>query len=761
MLPQLVWTCRADGPCDYLSPQWVAYTGIPEASQLGYGWLEQLHPEDRGRVMAEWSAAVPTGGPFDIEFRIRRHDGVYRWFRTRAVPMRDADGRVAKWFGSNTDIDDARQAEEALRRATEREHFLADVLENATTPFGCGLPDGQLLLFNRAFAELTGYTRDELEERRLTWATDLTPIEWRAMEAEILARAVRDRESVRYQKEYVRKDGTRVPIELFVQPVFGDDGALAHYRAFVVDITERKRAEAEILELNRTLDQRVTERTAQLQAVHQRIRSLVEAMDDSVFIVDRDRRVVAAYGGRAGGGESAGAALHEELGPESAGMHGLMLERALRGESVMYDWTPEEQAGRRHFQTRLSPIRDDEGTVTGVVGVARELTELRKAREQLQVSDRMATVGTLAAGVAHEINNPLSVIMGNLQIAVRGLESLRPWAGTSQELGEVAAGLGDALAAAARVRDIVRDLSVFSRGGETEPGSEEVDLHRVLDFTLRMCGNEVRHRAHVVRDYGRVPRVKGSESRLGQVFLNLVLNAAQAIPEGHAHENEVRIGTRTDAEGRAMVEIADTGAGMTPEVLGRLFTPFFTTKPVGVGTGLGLAICHRIVDSLGGEIRLRSEVGRGSAVTVVLPAQQQGPVLAQPGPQPAQAAASRRGSVLVVDDEPMVLRAIERALCRDHQVTAVTRASDALGLIAGGGRFDVILCDLLMPEMSGMDLYTEVRRVAPEQASRMVFVTGAAFTPGARAFLDEVDNERLEKPVQVEQLLAVVGARVK
>ena len=119
-LPHLVWTCRADGPCDYLSPRWVDYTGIPEADQLGYGWLEQLHPDDRERVVAEWSEVAPRGGVFDIEFRIRRADGVHRWFKTRAIPFRDDGGRVVKWFGSNTDIDDHKRAHEALRESEER-----------------------------------------------------------------------------------------------------------------------------------------------------------------------------------------------------------------------------------------------------------------------------------------------------------------------------------------------------------------------------------------------------------------------------------------------------------------------------------------------------------------------------------------------------------------------------------------------------------------------------------------------------------------
>jgi hypothetical protein len=188
------------------------------------------------------------------------------------------------------------------------------------------------------------------------------------------------------------------------------------------------------------------------------------------------------------------------------------------------------------------------------------------------------------------------------------------------------------------------------------------------------------------------------------VFLNLLVNAAQAIPEGHAEDNEIRVTTGQAADGRVCIEIRDSGCGMSAEVQARLFTPFFTTKPVGFGTGLGLSICHRIINVLGGEITVDSRPGKGSSFKLFLPVASR-PSLPAPVQPTAEVAAIRRGRVLVVEDEPTVIKVIERTLSRDHDVVARTNGQAALELILGGSVFDVILCDVMMPVMSGIEFY--------------------------------------------------------
>jgi CheY-like chemotaxis protein len=236
----------------------------------------------------------------------------------------------------------------------------------------------------------------------------------------------------------------------------------------------------------------------------------------------------------------------------------------------------------------------------------------------------------------------------------------------------------------------------------------------------------------------------------------LVMNATQAIVEGHAEHNEIRVSTSTDPSGRAIIEIADTGPGMSPAVLEQVFTPFFTTKAVGVGTGLGLSICRGIIVGFGGSISVTSELGKGTTFRIsLLPASLR--VSEESPPVPPPATALRRGRVLIVDDEPTVAKAMLRVLSSDHEVVALGSAEEALERTLAGERFDVIICDLMMPQMTGMDLHAEFARVAPEQADRMIFLTGGAFTSRARAFLAEVSNIRLDKPFDVFQLQTLIN----
>jgi signal transduction histidine kinase len=405
-----------------------------------------------------------------------------------------------------------------------------------------------------------------------------------------------------------------------------------------------------------------------------------------------------------------------------------------------------------------------------VPAVERELrdaalrVERMRIQEQLLISDRMASVGTLAAGVAHEINNPLAALMANLDFGVQALAKLTEDSAAGKNVGVLAARLRDveeplkdALDSAQRVKLIVRDLKIFSRSDEERRGP--VDVVRVIESSVRMAWNEIRHRARLVKELARVPPVDGNEARLGQVFLNLVVNAAQSMPEGQAANNEIRVVTRHDEHGRVVVEVRDTGSGIPDEILSRIFDPFFTTKPIGVGTGLGLAICHRIVTALGGQIEVESQVGKGTVFRTIFPVAT-GETAEEPS-MPAASTPGRRGKVLVVDDEVALGTAVRRILSAEHEVTAITSAREALGLVTRGERYDVILCDLMMPDVTGMDLHAELLREVPEQAAKVVFMTGGAFTGRAREFLNGVSNPRIEKPFEAVGLKTLVRGMLR
>jgi signal transduction histidine kinase len=397
--------------------------------------------------------------------------------------------------------------------------------------------------------------------------------------------------------------------------------------------------------------------------------------------------------------------------------------------------------------------------------------ERKKMHEQLLISERMASVGILAAGVAHEINNPLAILMANLELAAEQLARLvRQEGGAGASDRDEASGappadpagviplLQDAQEAAERVRLIVRDLRVFSRSNDEEQQGP-VEIHRALESSIRMASNEIRHRAQLTKDYGQVPLVTGNEAKLSQVFINLMVNAAHAIPEGRAATNEIRIVTWTDDAGRAVVEIHDTGAGISQNVLPRIFDAFFTTKAVSAGTGLGLAICHRIITACGGGISVESQVGRGSIFRIVLPPARGKPTEIKS--TSSEAGPGRRGRILVVDDEKMLGTTIQRTLGGEHEVIAVTTAREAFGLLQGETHFDLVLCDLMMPQMTGMELYAELHKLAPDQTKKFVFMTGGAFTEDARRFLAQISNPSIEKPLRASKLRSFVRSLIQ
>ena len=404
---------------------------------------------------------------------------------------------------------------------------------------------------------------------------------------------------------------------------------------------------------------------------------------------------------------------------------------------------------------RFGPVKRG-GRVVGVVIASRDLTEAKNAEMQLMVSDRMASLGTLAAGMAHEINNPLAAVMGNLEVMLETIKGTARNPASKEDLIDI---LQDALTAAGRIRFVVRDLKMFSRSpGEVAP-DVAVNVERVIDSALRIAKNETRHRAQIELVYEHVAPVVGNEARLGQVFLNLIVNAAQALPTGNVEGNTIRIATFDASPDRVVVKISDTGPGIPPEIQKRLFAPFFTTKPVGVGTGLGLSICRRIIASMGGDIWFESEVGRGTDFFVSLPV---AAVVARDEEQPPlPAAPARRGRVLVIDDDELVGDATAKILAGDHHVVTMTSAGRALRALEDGERFDVILCDLMMPQMTGMDFHAAVLKMAPLAAASIVFMTGGAFTPQASGFLAGTANRHLEKPFELAQLRALVNELVR
>lgn len=404
-----------------------------------------------------------------------------------------------------------------------------------------------------------------------------------------------------------------------------------------------------------------------------------------------------------------------------------------------------------------APVMDG-GEVLGAVMVFRDVTQQRRLERQLELSERLTSLGTLAAGVAHEINNPLTVIVANAEVAREDLRSLLETRGAElpedlrAAVEQSLAMADETLTAGRRIRGIVTDLRMFSRPA-AEPQSS-ADVGRAVEWALRSTAHELKHRARVVSHIEAVPCVQADASRLGQVLINLLVNAAHAIEPGHAARNEVRVTVRRHGERQVAIEVRDTGCGIPEHVRARLFDPFFTTKPPGLGTGLGLSICHGIVTGLGGALEVESAVGVGSTFRVLLRVADHDDDEPSHAAEATPAGAARRARVLVLDDEDALLSVLRRALAA-HDVVCVADADAALGCLEKE-QFDVIFSDLMMPNTSGLEFHAKLARRQPELARRVVFITGGATSIETARALELLPNRRVEKPFNVDALREVV-----
>jgi PAS domain S-box-containing protein len=592
-------------------------------------------------------------------------------------------------------------------------------------------PDGRFVYSNRAFDEIMGMAPvgdigvGEYAAPYGIHARDGTLYPEHRLP---FVRALQERTTVVVDDLVIhRRDGRRVYVRAFAKPKVDEQGAIGHVAIAFFDITR----EIEAREAHsRTED---------------RLRQVVAHAPVILSAIDRAGTVTLAEGRGL-----------ERLGPASEflGRSALDLfpEQPAIAQSVRLSLDGEANSHVARvrggaFETHLTPLRDASGEVVGTIGVSIDVTDRERMQAQLARAERLASLGMLAAGVAHEVNNPLSFVMGSLELIQEEIAAIAT-AVPEGALARIEEHVRDALTGVRRVRSIVGDLRALSRV-EDQP-TRPVDVRATLEASIAIAHNEIRHRAKLVRDFAPIPLVMADEGRLGQVFINLLINAAQAIPEGDAGSHEIRVVTRATPPG-VCVEVRDTGAGIAPDVLPRIFDPFFTTKSVGAGSGLGLPICHAIVSALGGRIEVDSRPGGGTTARVVLPAAGDALVapddLAGERPHPG-----RRGSVLVIDDEPMIAKVIATVLSADHEVTSATSAESALARIRAGERFDAIVCDLMMPQTTGMDLYETLQQIAPAQARAMLFLTGGAFTTRARSFLERVSDAALEKPVNAHTL---------
>jgi PAS domain S-box-containing protein len=705
----------------YMSPGGERLLGLERGETIGKPASAMTHPDDVARL----GHTLP-GETRSFVTRVRRKDGSWRWMESTTTNlMRDPDVRaLVANFRDVTERIESHRRLEFLLSATSSVTYTAKAHDDFGTTY-----------VSPNVREMLGWEPHQFVEQHGFWLGNIHPDDREGIEQAL--GTLFENGSHQFEYRFRAGDGGWRWIHDQARLVRDDSGHPIEIVGCMLDISARRHAEE------------------QLRGSEANFRALIERSPFCVFVH------------RAG--------LFRYLNPAAIALLGYDSVGELLGRRVLDLVHAEDrdavQSRMRHTQRHgggaagVARMLRRDGSIVVVeaegllfdfdgepsnVVLCRDVTERSELYARMAVADRLLSVGTLAAGIAHEINNPLAYVSSNLEVLARelrdGSRSLSP--------ADLETLLGDTREGTERVGAIVRGLRALSRSDDASIGP--IDVAGVLASSIKMAHNEIRHRARVVeRIAPDLPSVEGNASRLGQVFLNVLVNAAQAIPEGRADANEIRVHAFADADARhVVIDIEDTGGGIPRGVIGRIFDPFFTTKPIGHGMGLGLSISHEIVRSFGGTITVDSTVGVGSTFRVSLPAapartSQPSPVVAPRPSAPAR--------VLVIDDEVAVGRSIALLLAPDYEVTPVTRAQEALARLAAGERFEAIVCDVMMPEMSGIDFFDQLTRAAPELVNRLVFLTGGAFTQQARDFLASASRPQLGKPFSERDLRRVIA----
>ena len=704
---------------EYVSPGGQRILGYPSAEVVGKPAVDHVYPQD----VPLWSSPAPGDTRHHVS-RVRHRDGSWRWIESSTTNLTH-DPAVRAFVSNYRDVTARKIAEDALVESQHRLEFLLSATSAITYTARVAGEVGATFI-GANVQEVLGHEPAAFYTEPSFWRNNIHPDDLAAVDDALRTLAASGSHALEYR--FRHRDGSYRWMR-DVGRIVGE-GATLEIVGCWIDVTEHVQAGA-ALRRSETSFRTLIERAPMATFVHREGRYLYANPAAVAMLGYRDAAQVV------------GRAVTEFIHPDDRELVQARMAQTIETGSVGAGVARMIRADGSVFVIETEGMRlDFDGQPSNVV-MGHDVTERHEVFARMALADRMVTVGTLAAGVAHEINNPLAYVAANLELIAMERSRARL---TGTELEAIVA---DARDGVDRVTTIVRDLRALSRPDDEVRGP--VDVGAVLATSIKMAHNEIRHRARVVVDCASdVPQVQAEPTKLGQVFLNLLLNAAQAITDGNAERNEIRVCARATGDGRhVQVEIADTGIGMSEVIQRRIFDPFFTTKAPGAGTGLGLSISHQIVRSFDGEITVDSKPGQGSRFRVTLPVAAGVQACQAPPPEARPTTLTR---ILLIDDEVALGRSLRLLLAPETEVIAVTRAADALARLATGERFDAIVCDLMMPELSGIELYDRLLYVAPDCAGRIIFMTGGAFTPQARAFLASLDRPHLEKPFTEAQL---------
>jgi signal transduction histidine kinase/CheY-like chemotaxis protein len=599
------------------------------------------------------------------------------------------------------------------------------------------VPDGTPTYSNNMFERILGMPAADVTIESVPETYGVFDREGRRYPVDRLpfARVVATRAAVVVDDIVIRRRGGDINIRAFGSPVFGSDGKLTHVILAFIDITKEVAVEAE---------RRIVEERLLFACNHAPI---------VVWMTDPQGVITLSEGaGLVSLGVKSGDLVGKNVLELYAGHPTIpgYIRRGLAGESFWYT----VEVGEAVYETWVSPLRDASGQMVAMAALSNDVSELRKLQRNAIQNDRVMALGTLAASVAHEINNPLTYVLSHgdaLGAELDVLEKLLAGPGGPKleearaSVARLREGLAPIRTGTARIASITRDLRSFSRPDERSLAP--VNPRAVVESVLKLVAKEVEARAKLVLDLHDTAPVIGNEARLIQVVLNLIVNAYQALPPESAAYHQVSVSVRDDGA-RVVVEVSDSGPGVPAADRERIFEPFFSTKEIGIGTGLGLFVCRNIVRGFSGDVEVGDRPGGGAVFRVVLPAA--APAASSQSPATAPAENKAGAHIVLIEDDRLVARAFSLQLGQaGYRVTTFADGQSGMRGLLELTDVDLVFCDLMMTGMTGMDLAEELAKQAPDKAAKLVLMTGGAFSSRARDFVARHRDRTVDKPFDI------------
>jgi len=758
----VVWTNDAAGRMMGEQQGWSQLTGQTRDQYEGYGWAEAVHLDDAQPTIAAWNEAVARRGTFTFEHRVRRRDGVFRLFSIKAVPVLDADETVREWVGVHTDITDERESKAALADSQARLKAVFDAV-----PVGVVIaeaPSGRLVDGNaqaeRIFGHPIRYSSSVADYADwVAFHPDGRQVEVREYP---LARVIENgEERPEIEAIYQRGDGERAWVRLIGAPIRDAQERVTGGVVAVLDIDPAKRAEAELRELNATLEKRVEEAVAERDRIWRLSTELmlIARFDAAITAINPAWQTMLGWDEA----EIVGTSFVDLVHPEDVegtlreaarlaqGITTLRFENRYRHKDGSYRWLSWTAVPDANF---IHAIARD-------VTAEHEAAEtLKRTEEQLRQSQKMEVVGQLTGGVAHDFNNLLTVVTGHLDMAQRRL----PLVGEDARLSR---NISYAIEGARRAAVLTHRLLAFSRQSPLKP--EVLDLNKTVSGMSEMIRRTLgEHIAVETVLAGGLWTAEADINGVENAILNLCVNARDAMAEGgkltietgNASLDESYLAVRRGevSPGQyAMVAVCDTGSGMPADVRERVFEPFFTTKPVGKGAGLGLSQVYGFLRQSGGIATIYSEVGEGTTVKLYFRRRRRNGSVADEAAEPDAAMADGGNDViLVVEDEAMVreftVSALEEA---GYEVLSAPDGPSGLALLDQRPDVKLLFTDVVLAgPMNGRKVADEAVRRRPDL--KVLFTTG--YTRNAIIHHGRLDEgvELLTKPFTAAALTGKV-----